>query len=157
MSRAELDAFDRKILAALQRDNQQTADRVAAEVGLSSSAVLRRIRRLRADGLIVSDTAVLNARALGFGVICIVEVSLQRETAEIIEAFRRRVAARPQVQQCYYVTGEADFILIVTVRDMGDFEALAQELFLNDPLVRQFRTSVVLSTLKASLATPLES
>ncbi|HWA63497.1 MAG TPA: Lrp/AsnC family transcriptional regulator [Caulobacteraceae bacterium] len=151
-----LDALDRRLLAALQRDNQQTADRIGAEIGLSPTAVLRRTRRLRAEGLIKADTAVLDSRALGFGLTCIVEVSLQRETAEIIETFRRQTLAIPQIQQCYYVTGEADFVLVILSRDMADFENLTNDMFLNNPLVRQFRTSVVLTTLKASLAVPVE-
>ena len=85
----------------------------------------------------------------------VVLVELERESLVQLDAFRKRVRGEPQVQQCYYVTGEADFILICTARDMQDFEALTHRLFFEDSNVRRFRTSVSMERTKVGLSLPI--
>jgi len=150
-----LDKLDLRILAALQQNNLTTSEALGDAVGLSASAVQRRIKRLRDDKLIVRDTAVLDAAALGRPLTVIVSVSVDREASAVVESFRRRALASPNVQQCYYVTGEADFVLVIKAADMDEYHALARGLFLNDPNVRRFHTHVVMDSLKATLDVPL--
>ena len=150
-----MDKLDRRILAALQRDNLATAQELGDEIGLSASAVQRRIKRLREEGFVVRDTAVLDAAALGRHVTVIVDVTVDREAKQVVESFRRRAEATPAVQQCYYVTGEADFVLVITARSMDDYHQIARRLFLDDPNIKRFRTSVVMDSLKRTLDIPV--
>ena len=82
-------------------------------------------------------------------------VELERERVDQLDAFRRRAKAEPRVQQCYYITGEADFALIVLARDMQDFQDLTHRLFFDDANVKRFRTSVVMDRTKVGLTVPL--
>lgn len=150
-----LDGIDRKILEKLQTSNVVGMDRLGAMVGLSASAAQRRIKRLRDDGITSADVSVVDPAAIGRHMIFIVEVTLERENAAVFEAFKRRMREAPEVQQCYYVTGDGDFILILTAADMAEYEAITARLFMDDANVRRYRTSVVMSRIKASLAVPV--
>ena len=154
MRHPDLDAKDRRLLDLLQRDARQSLETMAGEVGLSAPAVQRRIKRLREAGVIVAEVALVDPAAVGLPMTFIVIVELERERAEQIDAFRRKVTAEPQVQQGYYVTGEGDFVVVAVARDMDDFEALTRRLFFDDPNVRRFRTSVVMGRAFRSLAVP---
>lgn len=155
MAPPDLDDKDRRLLALLQQDARQSLEALASEVALSAPAVQRRIRRLRAAGVIIGEVAVVAPEAVGVPMTFIVMVELERERAERIDAFRRKVVAEPAVQQCYYVTGEADFILVVLAPDMDAFEALTRRLFFDDPNVRRFRTSVAMGRPFRSLRVPV--
>jgi DNA-binding Lrp family transcriptional regulator len=150
----ELDAKDRRLLDLLQQDARQSLETLAGEVALSAPAVQRRIRRLREAGVIRAEVAIVDPAAVGMPMTFVVIVELEREHADHVDAFRRKVAAEPQVQQGYYVTGEGDFVIIALARDMDDFEALTRRLFFDDPNVRRFRTSVVMGKAYRSLAVP---
>ena len=150
-----LDATDRILLAAIQDDARAGLDRLAARAGTSPATVQRRLARLRADGTIRREVAVLDPAALGQGMTFVVMVELERERADQIDAFARAARAEPQVQQCYYVTGEADFCLVCLARDMADFEALTRRLFFAEPNVRRFRTSVVMTAHETGARVPV--
>lgn len=156
MPRIELDDTDRKILTLLQSDNLIPADRLGEKIGLSASSAQRRVKRLRQAKVITEDVSVIDPKATGQGAMFIVEVSLERESAEMIQEFKRRMLSAPEVQQCYYVTGDADFVLIVTARDITDYESIVDRLFLEERNIRKFKTGVVLNRVKATLAIPIE-
>lgn len=147
----DLDASDRLILAALQGDARTPLDHLADDTGLSAATVQRRVRRLRVAGVIAYEKAILDPDALGWAMTFLVLVEMERERIDVLDGFRRRMRAEPQVQQCYYVTGEADFALICLARDMADYEALTRRLFFADAEVRRFRTSVVMDRTKVGL------
>lgn len=155
MARFEIDDQDLKILAELQVDNLVSAEQLGIKVGLSQSAVQRRTKRLRDAGVIAADVAVLNQKALGFAMTFIVDVVLERESAALFEAFKRRMLSAPEVQHCYYVTGENDFVLIIAARDMEAYEEISERLFMDDPNIKRFRTGVVMARVKASSALAL--
>jgi Lrp/AsnC family transcriptional regulator, leucine-responsive regulatory protein len=155
-TRVELDDFDRRILVELQQDNLISAEHLGAKVGLSASAIQRRMKRLRDGKVISADVSVLDPEAIGRPLKVVVEVSLERESLQLFEEFKRRIRDTPEVQQCYYVTGEGDFVLIITAVDMSDYQRISEGLFREDRNVKHFRTSVVLSSVKASLAMPVE-
>ena len=145
-----LDRIDRKILTIVQDDNQ-TSHRVIAEtVGLSSPAVTRRLKRLRKAEVIQQDVSLLNRSALGRSLTLIVQVSADREQIAELDAMRRSFELCPQIQHCYYVTGEADFILIFSVGEMAEYEQLTRRLFLENDNVRRFTTFVSMDTVKAN-------
>ena len=105
--------------------------------------------------MIRTESAVLDANRLGRPLTLIVEVHVHDEHPQRTIGMRQRILAEPAVQQCYPVTGEADYLLVVTVTTMADYEALVERLFGNDDNVRRFRTSVALGCLKAGLQIPL--
>ena len=150
-----LDAFDLAILALQQQDNTTSQRDIAQTVHLSAPAVQRRIRRLRGSGVIRAETAVLDANRLGRPLTLLVEVHVHDEHPTRTAGLRARMLAEGAVQQCYPITGEADYLLVVTAATMADYEALTARLFGGDDNVRRFRTSVALGCLKASLHVPL--
>lgn len=152
----DLDSLDYAILEQLQADARTIAETIGVKVGLSAAAVQRRIKRLREAGVIHREVAVLDPVTLGLPMTFIVLVEMERETHEILEAFRRQVLDDDSVQQCYYVTGTADFALVITCRDMTGFEAFAHRVFVDNPDVRHFTTSVVMDRVKVGLTLPLE-
>ena len=154
MKSYEPDAKDRQLLDLLQQDARQSLETLADEIALSAPAVQRRIRRMRDAGIITGEVAVVDPAAIGLPMTFVVIVELERERAEQIDAFRRKVTEEPRVQQCYYVTGEGDFVLVALASDMDDFEALTRRLFFDDPNVRRFRTSVVMGRSFRSLSVP---
>ncbi|WP_207480696.1 Lrp/AsnC family transcriptional regulator [Arenibaculum pallidiluteum] len=152
----ELDALDRRILALVQEDARQPAERIGQAVGLSASAVQRRLARLRETGVIAAEVAVLDPRSLGRPLVMIVDVELERERPELLAAFRRWLAAEPAVQQAWYVTGESDYVLVVTAAAMEAYDALMQRLVAENANVRRFRTRVALGAVKRGLALPVD-
>lgn len=139
-----LDRFDHALLARLRVNNQTPARELAAQVGLSESSVLRRLRRLRASGVITADVAIVDPAVLGRNLTIHVLVSLEREGLAMLEAFERRLRARPEVQGAWYVTGEADFVLQLQLGSMADYEGFTRAVFHDDPNVRSFRSIVAL-------------
>jgi Lrp/AsnC family transcriptional regulator, leucine-responsive regulatory protein len=150
-----LDAFDLAILNILQRDNS-TPQRVIGEaVSLSAPAVQRRIRRMEEAGVIQANVAVIDPAQVGQAITIFVEVEVISETAELIDSAKREFTSVPEVQQCYYVTGEADFVLVVVVPTMTAYEALTRCLFFGNNNVKRFRTFVAMDRVKVGLAVPL--
>jgi Lrp/AsnC family leucine-responsive transcriptional regulator len=139
---ARLDRFDRALLKRLQINNQIPAHRLAEQVGLSESAVLKRLRRLRRDGVIAADVSILHPAVLGQSLTVHVLVSLEREDAAALDAFTGKIQSRSEVRQAWYVTGEADFLLLLKLPGMEAYESFAREVFHADPNVRAFRTIV---------------
>ncbi|WP_457322756.1 Lrp/AsnC family transcriptional regulator [Roseateles sp. P5_E11] len=155
-SAPDLDKFDRQILGRLQGDPRQPAERIATAIGLSVTAVQRRIRRLREAGVIRGERLVLDAAALGYGLAVWVEVELREASRKaVIDGFKRRMAAEPRVQQCFYVAGDSDFLLLIRCRDVAEFEALTRELFFDDANIRKFRSVFVLDECKDDAGLPL--
>ena len=150
-----LDAFDRAILAILQRDNTVAQREIARAVHLSAPAVQRRIRRLRDSGVIRAEVAVLDASRLGRPLTLMVEVHVHDEHPLRTAGLRERILAEPAVQQCHAITGEADYLLVVTAATMAEYQDITARLFGDDDNIRHFHTSVTLECLKAGLGVPL--
>ncbi len=150
------DAEDLIILRMLQANARERLENIAAESGLSLATVQRRVKALKASGAIAAEQAVLAPEALGYDMTFLIMVELERERLDQLDAFRRKAKAEPQIQQCYYITGEADFALIALAKSMQDFEKLTHRLFFSDSNVKRFRTSVVMDRTKVGLSVPLE-
>ena len=151
-----LDRFDIAILDILQTDNTTPQRVIAQAVNLSAPAVQRRIQRLKDSGMIRANVAVLDPVKVGKPLTIVLEVHLENERPDRTAPLRARIAAEDAVQQCYSVTGEADYLLVVNVASMADYEALTQRLFEGDDNIKRFRTSVALSSLKTGLRVPLD-
>lgn len=143
MEQFVLDEIDRQLLAQLQRDASPSNQALAERVGVSAPTCLRRVRRLHELGLIERQVALLDAerlaQLLGHGLYAIVEITLDRQGAEQLEAFESRVAADDAVQQCWRVSPGPDFVLVVGAPDMPGYLALAQRLFTSDANVRNVK------------------
>jgi Lrp/AsnC family leucine-responsive transcriptional regulator len=152
-----LDRFDLAILAILQRDNTTPQRLIGEQVHLSAAAVHRRIRRMEADGVIAGNVASVDPGRVGRPLTIVVEVHIESERLDLLDGAKKSFAEAPEVQQCYYVTGDADFVLIVTVATMSEYEALTRRLFFQNHNVKRFRTLVVMDRIKTSLAVPLDA
>lgn len=151
-----LDRFDLAILDILQTDNTTPQRAIAQAVNLSAPAVQRRIQRLKDSGVIRANVAVLDPVKVGKPLTIVLEVHLENERPDRTAPLRARIAAEDSVQQCYGVTGEADYLLVVNVASMEDYEALTRRLFEGDDNIKRFRTSVALASLKTGLRVPLD-
>lgn len=151
----QLDRFDRQLLNQVQEDASQTAEQLARHVALSPSAIQRRLRRLREQGVIARDIAVLDPRHVDRPTTFIVSLQVERERPELLARLRSWLSAHPQVQQVFYVTGEADFILVVTAPDTEAYDTLMSRIVADNPNVIRFTTSVALSVVKRGLTLPV--
>lgn len=144
MEQIDIDAIDIKLLECLQSDSSLSNQALAERVHVSPPTCLRRVKRLRDGGFIEREIAILNADKLasvmGHGLSALVEISLDRQGAEWLDAFEARVVLDAAVQQCYRVSPGPDFILQVQVADMPGYLALAQRLFTSDANVRNVKT-----------------
>jgi Lrp/AsnC family transcriptional regulator, leucine-responsive regulatory protein len=151
---SELDEFDLKLLDAVQHNSRLTAEQLAEKICLSPSAVQRRLHRLRERKVIEAEVAVVSPEALGLRLTAIVEVTLDTDRPKVVEEFQRAIQAAPEVMQAYYVTGNADYILVITAKNMEDYEAFARGFLSKRPHMKYFRTSIVMRRVKSGMTVP---
>jgi DNA-binding Lrp family transcriptional regulator len=145
---------DQHILAELQRDSRLTMQELADRVGMSSSAVWRRVKSLEEDGVIDRYAVLVNSRKAGFGLASMVQVSLARHEQTHVEHFVREVLQHPEVLECFATSGEADFHLRVVVEDIDAYNVFLDEFIFKLPGVSQVRSNIVLKEIKADTALP---
>ncbi|MFF0577869.1 Lrp/AsnC family transcriptional regulator [Streptosporangium saharense] len=150
-----LDEIDALLLDLLQHDAGRTLHDLGEQVGLSASAVQRRIARYRKDGLIARQVAILAPHRLGPTVLATVLVTLDQESFEHHRVFSERMCSDPQVQQCYRVAGPWDYVVILAARSMHDCGRLGDRLFKADDNVRRYETLVTFEAVKTGLALPV--
>ena len=151
----ELDQFDRQLLNLIQEDSGQTAEQMAQQVALSPSAIQRRLRRMREEGVIVRYAAVVDSVKVGRPTFFIVSLQVERERPELLVQLRAWLAVQEHVQQAFYVTGEADFVLVITAPDTETYDALMSRMVTENPNVKRFTTNVALSVVKRGLTIPI--
>ena len=151
----QLDRIDVKLLDAVQHNNRLTSEELSAMVGLSPTACQRRLKRLRDAKVIEADVAIISPKAVGRPVSMLVMVSLERERADIVDRFKTAIRTTKEVMAGYYVTGEADFIIVVTARDMEEYEQFTRRFFYENPDIKGFKTLVVMDRIKAGFALPV--
>lgn len=150
-----LDAVDLRLLTCLQDDASLTNQALAERCGVSAATALRRVKALQEQGVIERQVAVLNPAALGPLLTALVEVTLDRQGAEHLDAFEARAVAAPEVQQCYRSSPGPDFVLVIVVRDMEAYAATAQRLFTQDANVRNVKAFFALKRAKFGVGLPL--
>ena len=146
---------ERKILQLVQRNNQLTSTQLSERVGLSPTSIQRRLNKMRSTKVIEADIAVVSPKAADRSLTMLVAVELARERSDIIDRFKRAVRERAEVMSAYYVTGETDFVLIVSAKDMSDYESFTRDFFYNNADIKGFKTTVVMDRIKASFSLPL--
>lgn len=147
-----LDSFDIAILRILQSDATISHRLIGQDINLSAPSVQRRIKRMEQSGVIARQVAIIDPAKVGLPLTIVVEVEMKVETGGQIDDTKQAFLQAPQVQQCYYVTGETDFVLIVVVGDMAEYEKLTQELFFSNENIRKFKSFVVMDRTKAATA-----
>jgi Lrp/AsnC family leucine-responsive transcriptional regulator len=150
-----LDAFDFAILRILQQNNRMALQEIGRAVNLSAAAVQRRVRRMEDANIIQANIAMVDPAAVGRPITVIVEVVVDSEHANLLDAARNDFASAPEVQQCYYVTGAVDFILVLTVTTMEEYESLSRRLFLENINVKHFQTYVAMNRVKTGVSVPM--
>ncbi|SFL06492.1 transcriptional regulator, AsnC family [Pseudovibrio ascidiaceicola] len=150
-----MDAIDITLLSALQENAKTSIQELSGHSGTSTASVQRRLKALRDAGVIQKEVAVLNPKKVGLGITAIVAVELERDRLDQIDAFKRKAREDRQVTHFYCIAGDADFMMIVMAKDIEDYEAFTHRFFFADKNVRKFRTSIVVSTEKATLELPI--
>ena len=135
----EFDATDIRLLDLLQTDASLSNQDLAARALTSPATALRRIKRLTDEGVIERRVALLNPHRVGAGLTALVEITLDRQGAEHLDAFEQRAVTESQVQQCWRVSPGPDFLLVVHSADMAGYQALVQRLFTQDANVRNVK------------------
>lgn len=139
-----LDAFDRRLIDHVRRNNLEPARSLAEKVGLSESAVLRRLRRLRAEGVIAADVSIIDPARLAPAITIHVLVELDRSGLKAERAFAAKLAARSEVVGAWNVTGRTDFVVMVSVPSIEVYQVFADEVLADDGNIRTFETLVSL-------------
>ncbi|SMO53227.1 Lrp/AsnC family transcriptional regulator [Ruegeria faecimaris] len=150
-----LDTTDRKILAALQRNGRMSNAELSEQVNLSPSACHRRVQRLEADGYIRNYVALLDARKMNVPTTVFVEITLQGQAEEVLEAFEKAVARIPDVLECHLMAGTADYILKVVAENTEDFARIHRQYLSRLPGVAQMQSSFALRTVFKTTALPV--
>ena len=151
-----LDAFDHRLLDLLQADAGRTLTALGEAVGLSPSAVQRRIKRYRETGLL-RQVAVLDADAFPAVVLAAVWVTMERESVRQLNAFYARMRAAPEVQQCYQLAGDWDYLVIMATTSVGAYREAAERLFKVDGNIKRYETRLVFDTVKRNLRLPTQA
>ena len=148
-----LDEFDHRLLDLLQRDAARTLTALGEAVGLSASAVQRRLKQYRAHGLL-REIAVLDPAALPATTLAAVLVTMERDTQRLHAAFRGRMRAAPEVQQCYALAGEWDYLVLLVASSVANYRETAERLFVDEGNVKRYDTRLVFDVVKLGLALP---
>lgn len=146
----DLDRIDRKILNLLQENNLLTNLELAAKVNLSPPPCLRRVKRLRELGIITHDVSIVNPLKVGQGLVVFVNVTLEKQRDDLLANFERKMHEYSEVLQCYFVSGDTDFLLIMHVADMQHYNEFARRVFACEPNIKVFRSSFCLNRVKYS-------
>lgn len=150
-----LDALDRAILDWLQTDASLPIRRLAERVGSSPATCQRRIAQLRASGVLQKQVALVDRRLVGRPLTVFVSVELAQQNAALLASFERRMAAEPAVSACYEVSGEFDFLLIVSAASMDQYHAFTREVFSSNNNVRNFKSMFAMNCSKFETRIPL--
>ncbi len=143
-----IDDTDRRILRELTRDGRITNVELAARIGLSPSACLRRVQELERRGIVTGYRAVLDPEKLGIGITAYLAVSLNSHTKEAQEAFERAVARAPEVRECHNITGAVEYLLRVETATLADYKRFHTDVIGTLPQVHGLTTYVVMGSPK---------
>jgi len=155
-STTTLDSFDQKILEIMQNNCRLASEVIAEQVGLSASAVQRRIKRLRDEGVIQSEVAIIDSAVTSHPMTFVSGLEIERDNYAVINKFKRWATEQPSIQQVFYVTGSVDLILIITAQNAKSYDDFMQHIMELYPQIRRVTTNVVLDTPKKGLFLPVQ-
>ncbi|GAA5525714.1 leucine-responsive regulatory protein [Microbulbifer aestuariivivens] len=151
----ELSTIDRNILRVLQKNGRTSYAELARQVGLTATPCVERVRRLESDGVIQGYTALINPEFLDAALVVFVQIRLNRSAQDAFEDFRNAVAALPEVQECYLVSGNFDYLIKARVADMSAYRKFYGETLLTLPEVQECTSYVVMEQVKETLEVPV--
>jgi Lrp/AsnC family leucine-responsive transcriptional regulator len=151
----ELDRLDRNILHTLQQDARISYVDLAEKVGLSSTPCIERVKRLEKDGYIEGYYTRLNPKALGYGMLVFVEISLSYQSPDAFQTFNQAVSRLPYILECHLVSGDADYLLKARIEDMSEYRALLGDMLLTLPGVKHSKSYIVMEEVKETQELPL--
>ncbi|MBC7676482.1 MAG: Lrp/AsnC family transcriptional regulator [Rhodoferax sp.] len=149
---ADLDATDRRILGVLQKEGRITNADLSERVNLSPSACHRRVQRLEEDGFIAAYVALLDTRKMGRPTTVYVEITLQGQADDLLDAFEQAVAKVPDILECHLMAGTADYLIKIMAEDTEDFARIHRQFLSRLPGVRQMQSSFALRTVVKTTA-----
>jgi Lrp/AsnC family leucine-responsive transcriptional regulator len=150
-----MDALDLRILRSLQEDNRLSYAELAERVASSPASCMRRVKRLRDERVIQGDMALIDPKALGQNLTVVVLVQLERERLDLVDTFKRAMIKAPEVTQCYMVTGDIDFVMVVTVPDVEAYDAFVRKTLYTNENVRKFTSMMSLHRIKFEPRVPI--
>ena len=156
MPNTDLDAIDHRILRALQEDGRLSNVDLAERVGLSPSPCLRRVKRLEQEGYIEAYRVILKRQRIGLGLTVFIGVKIEAHADERADAFQDAIIAMPEVIACHMVSGDIDYLLEVVVPDLQRYERFLLDRLLAEPMIKEVRSSIAISTLKVAASLPLD-
>ncbi|GAA5441910.1 Lrp/AsnC ligand binding domain-containing protein [Microbulbifer echini] len=151
----ELNTVDRNILRVLQKNGRTSYAELARQVGLTATPCVERVKRLENDGVIQGYTALINPEFLDAALVVFVQIRLNRSAQDAFEEFRNAVAALPEVQECYLVSGNFDYLIKARVADMSAYRKFYGETLLTLPEVQECTSYVVMEEVKETLEVPV--
>lgn len=155
LNEMQLDTFDARLLFELQRDNRKTSAQLSQVVHLSPAACLRRVERLRRNGVITADISIVAPEKTGVGVQALVRVSLEAHRPETLAGFEAAAMGAEEVTACWHISGGADYTLMVAARDMAAYEAFLRGFLVENPLVRSYEANIVIGAVKQASPVPV--
>ncbi|MCK1699427.1 Lrp/AsnC family transcriptional regulator [Bradyrhizobium sp. 144] len=153
----QYDRTDARILEIVQKNNRLTSETIGELAGLSPTACQRRLKRLRSAGIIEADVSIVSPKTVGNPIQMLALVSLERERSDIIDRFKKVIRSSGEIVHGFYVTGDADFVLYITARTMGDYEQFTRRFFYENPDIKSVKTMVIIDRVKAGFAIPIEA
>ncbi|MDB4837144.1 Lrp/AsnC family transcriptional regulator [Marinomonas sp.] len=148
----KLQAIDIRILKELQENADQTNVALAEKVGLSAPACLKRVHKLKAEGIIERVVAIVSPKAIGRRLNMIVEIQMKTDDLNVANDFIHTINHSPEVKQCYKVTGEIDFVLVVNVADMFEYDTFCHRVIYAHSHMKKFTTLISLRCTKFDLS-----
>ncbi len=151
-----LDRTDKAILRFLQKDSSVSNLQLSSAIGLSPPACLKRVKRLKKEGVISREVALINQEKLGPCLHIIMNIEMERDRLDLNKAFINKMKIAPEVKQCYQVTGDTDFILLVTVADIQSYEAFCKKEIYSETNMKNFRTHISMNRVKFETSVLIE-
>ncbi len=145
-----LDKIDVQILSILQENNLLTNIDLAEKVNLSPPPCLRRVKRLNELGVITHNVAIINPEKVGHNLVVFISITLEKQREDLLQNFERKMMEHTEITQCYFVSGETDYLLVAQLKDMPAYNEFARKVFANEPNIKVFRSSFCLNRIKYS-------
>jgi DNA-binding Lrp family transcriptional regulator len=156
MSKASFDQISLRILDQIQQNSDLSVSDLAEKVGISTSPCWRRLSELRTHGILKRSVAIVDPLALGLSVNVFVQITLDKQNQQAIQSFQDSISKRPEVMECYLMTGESDYLLRIVVEDIAHYKKFVTEYLTTIPYVSTIRSSFALDQIKYTTALPTE-
>ena len=150
-----IDNLDRQLLRLVQKDALMSTESLGTQVNLSATAAKRRINKLRKNQTITKDVSIIDPKKLGFEILTLVQVTLERGRHDIVHGFKISIRDHPRILQGFYTAGDVDFVLLVVSKSLEEYGEFTREFFMGNCHVKRFETTVVMDNLKLGLELPV--